>query len=303
MPIQAVANLNSTNCASPKNVGYKRDTKIKQEPKCDKASTLLKAGVTCTTLLGVATAYALVLKGKGYSLNPSKILETMKNSPKKLGIFDVKYPKSINGKEQYGIEKLVGALAVGSIGGGLIGGAMFDEKKNMNAKYREAVIQLVGNVATPLACVWAGMRSFEKYEGKILKGLPYFKKLPDSSKITKIPKIIASAASLTAGIFLGNKVGNIINKNAFRVDDNRKIKIADMSPHIDDLCLATSMVTSDLPFVARIIPAALSVAGISTGIAKEKYNIIAEKAVEKAHKNELKLQKQQFKANQSNCKN
>lgn len=303
MPIKAIVNSNSQNCNPIKSVGFQGEQKCKQEAKCDKASNKLKTGVFITTLVGTAAAYAIMLKRFGYSTNIGK---AFKSPLKEWSIFKVKFDE-----EKCQVQKLVGALAAGSVGGGLIGGLVFDDKKNTNAKLRESIIQIVGNIATPLFCVWGGMAGFKKLEPKIMKMLPEFKN-PKTIDIAKgIPSVLASGLSLIAGIFLGNKVGNVINKNAFRVDDNRKIKISDMSPHIDDLCLAISLVAANTKMgannkfagrVSRLIPAALVVAGVSTGIAKEKYNIMAQKAVEKVHKSEIKFYKQQFKANQSNCK-
>lgn len=241
----------------PESLEYMRNILSYERPK---ASKKIKRGVFLTTLIGVSTALALTLKGKGYSLSPSKILKTL---PKDWGIFNVKYDS-----EKKEVEKLVGRLAIGSVGGGLIGGALFDKKENMKAKYREAIIQLVGNISMPLLCVSGGMRLFNKFEPQILKALPALK-----GKAASVPSVLASAASLVAGIFLGNKVGNFINKEIFHVDDHRKIKLADMSPHIDDVCLATSLVAAESkigPQVTRLIPAALMVAGYSAGTAQER---------------------------------
>lgn len=296
MPIQAVANLNSANYVS-----YKQP---KEEHKCDKASTNLKAGAFLTATAGTGIAYAIMLKKFGYSTNIAKALKT---PLKDWSIFKVKFDE-----EKAQVQKLVGALAVGSVGGGLLGGIAFDNKENYNSKFRESIIQMVGNIATPLACVWAGMAGFKKLEPSIEKFIPKLKSANAQKFLKGVPSVLATGASLVAGIFLGNKVGNVINKNAFRVDDNRKIKISDMSPHLDDLCLAISLVAANSKFgannkvgdtIARFIPAALVVAGVTTGIAKEKYDIMAKKAVEKAHKEQVKFQKQQFKANQRNCKN
>ena len=223
--------------------------KIYDEEK--KAPAKVKSGVFLTTLAGVAAAMAITLKGKGY-----KFSEFFK------GLTHVTYDS-----KKAEVEKLVGMLSVGSVGGGLIGGALFDKKENMNAKYREAIIQIVGNIATPLACVAGGLRVFKRFEPKIIQSMKL------TGKMEKIPNLIVSAGCLVAGIFLGNKVGNIINEKAFHIKDNRKIKLSDMSPHIDDACLAISLVAADSsvgPVVSRFIPAALMVAGISTGIAQEK---------------------------------
>lgn len=229
----------------------------------EKAPTRVKVGVFFTTLAGVLAAMAITLKGKGYSLKPMEFFK---------GLTHVKY-------EEGEVEKLVMKLAVGSVGGGLIGGAIFDKKENRKAKYREAIIQLVGNIGTPLACVAGGMRLFKKFEPKIHSAM---EKLPESMKFLKsekgkgIPSVIASACCLITGIFAGNKIGNTINKVVFKCDEKRTLKITDMSPHIDDLGIATSFVVPPESaighIITRIIPAALMIAGFSTGVAQERHH-------------------------------
>lgn len=246
-------------------INFKGESSDNEQNQPPKRSNKLKYGVLLTTLAGVSTALAIMLKTKGYSLNPAKIFT---KSPKEWGIFNAVYDG-----EKHEVEKLVGGLAVGSVAGGLVGGKLFDKKENMKAKYRESIIQLVGNVATPLACVSLGMRGFKKIEPKVLKWLQGSRTKPLNNVVKGIPSVLATTASLIGGILLGNKVGNTINKNVFKCDDNRKIKVADMSPHIDDLCLSLSLVAAQSkigPYVTRVIPAALMVAGFSTGIAQEK---------------------------------
>lgn len=235
----------------------------------EKTPTKVKVGVFLTTLAGVTAAMLFSLKKHNLALNPFKNIFT---SPKNWGIFNEKlYSK----KE---LPWLVIRLAIGSVGGGLIGGAIFDKKENMKAKFREAVIQLIGNIGTPLAFVAGGMRLFDKFEPKILEAM---KKIPDSMKFLKgkkaqgIPSVIASACCLIAGIFAGNKIGNAINKIVFKCNEKRTLKLSDMSPHIDDLGIATSFVVPPESAVGhvitRIIPAALMIAGFSTGVAQEHH--------------------------------
>lgn len=230
----------------------------------ENAPTKLKVGVFLTTLAGVVAAMAITLKGKGYSLKPKEFIK---------GLTTVKYDKENNE-----VEKLVIKLALGSVGGGLIGGALLDKKENMQAKFREAVIQLVGNIGTPLACVAGGMRVFEHFEPKLHNAM---EKLPESMKFLKgktakkIPNVLASALCLLVGIFAGNKIGNTINKIVFKSDEKRTLKLTDMSPHIDDLGIATSFVVPPESAVGhvitRIIPAALMIAGFSTGVTQEHH--------------------------------
>lgn len=224
--------------------------------KNDEPSTKVKLGVMATTLIGIASVMALVFKCKKIPFNtPSKFLK---------GLTTITYDESKNE-----VAKLVGALGVGSIGAGLIGGAIFDKKENMKAKFRESIIQGVGNVGTPLVFVLAGVKMFEKHlEPKIIE------KLKLRSNCAKgVPGVIASAACLLTGISAGNKIGNFINEKIFKIHHKRKLKASDMSPHIDDACLAISLIAPKSAIgsvVTRFIPAALIVAGFQTGIAQEK---------------------------------
>lgn len=214
------------------------------------APTKVKVGVLATTLLGIGSVMAMTFKKKNIPFNsPSKFFKAL---------------TSINyNKDKHEVEKLVASLALGSVGGGLIGGAIFDKKANFKAKGREAIIQLVGNIFTPLACVSGGMWGFEALEKKI----PHI--LKPGAKSTKAAELVVSLGCLVSSIVLGNKIGNTINKKVFHVDDERKLKLADMSPHIDDLCLVSSLVAKEIEFVPRLIPLALVVAGFSTGSTQE----------------------------------
>lgn len=232
-------------------INVEPDIKSFEEQK--KASTKVKAGVLLTTLASVGIATAIALKLKGKLVNP------FKTPIKKWGLFSVEYKEN-------DIPMLVAGLGASSIAGGLVGGAIFDKKENMKAKYREAIIQSIGNIATPLVCVAGGMKLFKKY---LNSGI--VKTFALKGKFTKeVPAIFASAAFLGTGIIAGNQIGNFINKHIFKVDDKRKLKLTDMSPHIDDICLALSIVAANSSkIISRIIPAALLVSGFSTGIAQE----------------------------------
>lgn len=221
----------------------------------DKVPTKVKVGVFCTTFAGVLAAMLFMLKRKGYSLKPKEFIK---------GLMNVKYDH-----KKPEIETLVSALAIGSVGGGLIGGAIFDKKENMKAKYREAVIQLIGNIATPLVCVIGGNKLFGKIEPKVIKAM----KLKGNT-IEKIPGVLVSACCLVSGIFMGNKVGNTINEKVFHVKDNRKLKLTDMAPHLDDTAagILCALPQSGIgTIIARIIPAALMFAGYEVGTTQEKH--------------------------------
>lgn len=263
MSILAVSQNISYKGASPltgTNVTYPNPQQAKSgnEPK---ASNKVRIGVLLTTAAGVAIAMARTFKKKELPMN--NIKDFFHN------LAHIKYDN-----EKNEVEWLVGRLAIGSVGGGLAGGLLLDKKENRKAKYREAIIQLVGNILTPLACVDLGMKGFNKFiDPKLQKALKL------SEKTRSIPGMAASAGLLGVAIILGNKVGNYLNAKLFRVNDKRKLKLTDMSPHIDDACLALSLVPSENSstigtYLKRIIPAALMIAGYSTGTAQKRPNII-----------------------------
>ncbi|MDO4975408.1 MAG: hypothetical protein Q4E61_03740, partial [Alphaproteobacteria bacterium] len=77
-------------------------------------------------------------------------------------------------------------------------------------------------------------------------------------------------ASLVAGIIAGNKVSNKLNEHVHGVKQERGIRITDFAPHIDDVCLAITLMADKSPvgdIVSKFVPIALSVAGIETGSA------------------------------------
>lgn len=262
-------------------IGIKKEPQFKNLQNVSNAPLHLKTGVFLTTLAGLGTAFALTLKGMGKPYSLSKIFKT---NPKNWAIFHVKYDEKKNE-----VVKLVSALALGSIAGGLAGGALFDKKENMESKYRETIIQ-VGNVFTPLLCLAGGMKLLDKFKPQISKLIPKFKgesKAKLNETIQKVPEVLVSGLSLIAGIFLGNKIGNNLNRTIFNVDDKRKIKLSDMSPHIDDVCLATSLIATKSPIgaqVSRFIPLAMLVPGFSVGTAQEKSEKLANNVAEQASK-------------------
>ena len=74
-------------------------------------------------------------------------------------------------------------------------------------------------------------------------------------------------------VYIGNRVSNFINNKIYHKKVDRKVKVSDFAPHVDDLCLAASMMNKESCFgsvIGRIIPLALLVPGYQTGIAREK---------------------------------
>lgn len=256
MSVQVVSNPNiiQSNIVLNRTVNsISQGSALRVQENHENAPTKLKIGVFLSTLTGVGIAMAMVFKGKGLSFkNPKDFIKNL---------------RTITYKEDE-MPGLVAKLAIGSVGGGLLGGILFDKKENIKAKLRESVIQIVGNIATPLGCVYGGNKLYEKFaEAKVME------KFKLGSKFKELPKIGVGAICLVAGIISGNKIGNFINKTAFNCDEKRTLKLTDMSPHIDDVATAaTFAIPGQNPvgmFLQRIIPAALMISGYSVGTERE----------------------------------
>lgn len=236
----------------------------------EKAPTKVKIGSALASLTGIGIVMARVFKSKGLkSKNP---IEFLKN-----------FTKVTYEDKDRELPMLVTKLALGSVGGGLLGGALLDKKENFKAKVRESVIQLVGNIFTPLACVMVGLKGAKFLEKKLPKILPA------EAKKTKLAEAAISAMGLLAGIFSGNEIGNYINKKFFYCDDKRKIKMSDMSPHIDDLCVTGAIIGKDFDAVPRFIPLALTIAGYSVGTAQETFKMKCKEAFKQQKKEAMKM--------------
>lgn len=246
---------------------------VQNKPEQKPLTLKQKAVILGSATVGMTPVLCILAKRKGFSLNPMKIFKTpikdwamLKLSPKEKTI-DFGHPGAIL------------SLAGGSVAGGLAGGAIVDDKSNFRAKKREVLSQLLGNVSVPVACVWAGSSIYEKYADKIEGAMPQFKTptgkiKPFLNKISqKIPNAGGIFLFLGIGIYLGNKVSNLINEKLYHKKVERNIKASDFAPHVDDLCMATTMMNKDSLFgtkLGRIIPLALLVPGYQTGIAREK---------------------------------
>ena len=252
-------------------------------------------GIFLTTVLSVGTALAFISKKQGFSINPKDIT---RSKPKDWSVFKI-YNKTNSDAKPLKIEEPeILTLAGASVAGGLAGGAIFDDKKYRKAKARESVNQMLGNVAIPVACVGGASRLYKKYENKIMQYVPQFGYSPQN-KITKIcseklslknsvklnkilqnsvkltnkllkalPPVSVTAASLTAGILGGNRFSNFLNEKVFHKRIERKIKTTDFAPHVDDLCIAITLMSDKTPvtgIITRTIPAFLCVPGIEVG--------------------------------------
>ena len=75
-------------------------------------------------------------------------------------------------------------------------------------------------------------------------------------------------AGLVTGMYVGNRCSNKFNEKVFHKKDDRPIKWADFSAHVDDIGVAATFVAPDniiTKAISKVIPAALVVAGYETG--------------------------------------
>lgn len=146
-------------------------------------------------------------------------------------------------------------LASGSVYGGYVGGSLADPY-NRKAKFKEGIVQLFGNTLIPLLCVSGSIRAYRTLSKNIKEGV----------------QVLIGALSLGIGILAGNKTCNLINNKLFHNKEKRNIRPTDFAPHIDDICMGTSLILNNSKIgekVSRFIPLALFIGGYKTGIAKE----------------------------------
>jgi 4-hydroxy-tetrahydrodipicolinate synthase len=118
---------------------------------------------------------------------------------------------------------------------------------------------------------------YNKFANRIKKAMPQLKETGKYTRIANkclrnLPQAAATLASLAVGIFCGNKVSNYINEKVYNRKVDRNIRATDFAPHVDDLCMATSMMNNGSNFgdkIGRVIPLALLVPGYQTGIDQE----------------------------------
>ena len=229
-----------------------------------------KAVILASSAAGMTPVLAVLAKRKGFSLNPIKILKT---PIKNWAIFKYAPKEKV---VKYEDPAVILALASGSVAGGFLGGCLVDDKHNRKAKQREVLSQMLGNILVPVGCVGLGAKVYGKYADKIEGVMPQFKNTSKFFKVvnkclTKLPNAIGTIAFLSVGIYCGNKVSNFINDKLYNKKVQRDIKATDFAPHVDDVCMAVSMMNKDSTFgskLGRIIPFALLVPGYQTGIAQ-----------------------------------
>ena len=195
-----------------------------------------KALITGMSMLGVAGSLALLAKGAGYSLKPSKMFKDIKNSY--LMKAEFKWKEVI-------------AMGVGSCLGGLTAGCIVDKnKQNRRAKLRETLMQ-IGNVSIPIITV-------DLVVDKLF------------GKSSPVVQALAGFGGIAAGVILANLIMNKINNAVFHEDKGttRKVKFTDFSAHLDDVVVSASYIApkSKTVFaISRIIPAALIIPGVEVG--------------------------------------
>lgn len=264
--------------------GFNEKTPLDANSKKTNSSELSidkKAFITLTSSAGMVLPLLYWSKKAGFSINPNRILKT---PIKEWALFKYKPADKIL---KYDDWKPIVTTAIGSVAGGFVGGIIVD-KENTRAKKREVLNQLLGDVIVPIGCVFIGAKIFQKYEHKLKLLMPkiendikiFGKKFIKNSKFVNtinlisenIPNAIATIFSLGVGIIAGNKVSNEINERLYKKKVERGIRATDFAPHIDDLCMAISMVNKGSTLGAklgRFIPFALLVPGYETGTARE----------------------------------
>ena len=237
----------------------------------------LKPVAVLSSVAGMGTALALISKKQGFSLSPKVIART---PIRDWVIFKIANKNEPNRKLLELEEKEIIGLATGSVLGGLIGGGLYD-RKNFKAKLRESLTQMVGNVLIPVAFVGFASRRYKAHDTALKSAMPQFKNLKTSKFvggvnkfIQNIPAVGITGLALGLGIFTGSKVTNFINDKFFGQKEERKIKSTDFAPHVDDLCLAVTLMGSkNSPLastITRTVPAFLSVPGYQVAKAQEK---------------------------------
>ena len=169
------------------------------------------------------------------------------------------------------------ALGGAAVVGGTVGGCIADKRKNHKAKIREASHQIIGNIAAPLAVIYAFNKGVDKFNIKLPK-------INSTSKpaavlngaIELLPRLVTSCAGLWLGINVGNKVSNVINNKIFGASkNNRAVKAADYCIHVDDPITALTLADKSgslRAFTGKVMPFVFLLSGYEAAMAEE-YNI------------------------------
>ena len=231
--------------------------------------------VTIPAILGTMTLISKLRKGDG---RVAKFLKESNFAGEKFSqiadfnMFKPSTYKNLVKKAQYGPVDVL-AMAAASLAAGVGLGCTIDKnKEDRKAKYRETVAQYVGNFIFPVTCLAGASGLMNK---AFDKGL--FKNIIENAKDSKIMKgqlkIIPVVSGFLIGMFGGNRIANAMNNKIFGKEEFRGIKASDMSAHIDDTCMTVALIGKEFEkckAFGRFIPPALTVCGVSAGMAKSK---------------------------------
>lgn len=225
-------NINSASDLNNQNPNFEHSHESMRESSYKPSEKALIAGMS---VLGVLASIALLAKGEGYSLKPSKMFKDFKNS------YIMK--KDFEAKE-------VISMGAGSCLGGIIGGCMIDKnKENRKAKLRESVMQ-IGNVSIPILTVYLLVE-------KLFKSAP------------KGIKAFVGLGGVFIGVTIANFLMNRLNNLLFheKNGEGRKMKFSDFAEHPDDVIVAANYIAKGnfVHKLGRIIPIALLIPGWEVG--------------------------------------
>ena len=218
-----------------------------------------KIGALTGAVLGTCAALMVLAKfdkTKAYSINPLKM-------------FKGKIKDSYLANGVYRTNQII-SMGIGSILGGIIGGSLTDDKKNLKPKLREGIVQII-NVSMPIAFV-EGLTVAGNYLASKIMPKWYSSKNILKQGVTRLPAAIGAMAGLVGGIKVGNIISNKINEKLFHKKDDRPVKLKDFSAHLDDVAVAATFISPEnivTKAVSRAIPVAIFVPGYESGTKKE----------------------------------
>lgn len=210
------------------------------------AKTDFRTKVAAFTGSAVGVAGAVALIGRRHGIRNRLTL----NRPKEM----LKMLKEIELKEKDVIE-----IAASSVFCGFAAGSVSD-RKNIKAKAKEGLVQLIGNYIVPTIAVGAGIRL-----NKVLNTKFNF------SSMTRPVQFLFSFVSLVAGVIGGNRISRKMNSNIFKEDEYRKLNWKDWAMQSDNVCLVASVSNAGTALAkaaSGFIPLAHLAPGYQTGIKK-----------------------------------
>ena len=228
---------NFTTFPNINNGNYKQKKKI---------SGITKFASAAGSTIGITAALMTISKKSGGKL--SEYFKNFLNTIKKAEFND----------------KNVIFIASASTAGGFAGGALTD-RKNIKAKAKEGLVQLIGNYIIPSLFVGAGINLNKKI-------IDANTNLKNSPKSLKLMYFLTGMASLATGVLFGNLVSEKLNTNIFNEKSVRPVNWKDWAEQFDNVCLVTSMATTGTTLaktVSKAIPLAHFLPGYITGTKTE----------------------------------